>query len=164
MTILRVFPRRTQATPSDKMVVVGSPGLIIPKAERVMISVTFTWDKPRAEILAEEWSHYLPTQIGGPAYDDPGHEFHTGMFLKQGYVITTRGCPNRCYGCFVPSREGALRELPITNGWDVLDNNLLAASSSHIFKVLRMLKSNHKKSHSLEAWKLLDFQTGLYPK
>ena len=50
------------------------------------------------------------------------------MYMKPGYVITSRGCPNRCWFCAVPKREGyQLRELPVTDGWIVADDNLLAA-------------------------------------
>lgn len=35
MKILRVFPRRTNFTPKDNLVVIGSPGLWRPEAEKV---------------------------------------------------------------------------------------------------------------------------------
>jgi hypothetical protein len=48
---------------------------------------------------------------------------------------------HNCWFCAVPKREGGvLRELPITNGWNVLDDNLLACSDSHIRAVFEMLK------------------------
>ncbi|MDR1220347.1 MAG: hypothetical protein LBK73_12170 [Treponema sp.] len=45
MKILRVFPRRTNATPDDCLVRIGSPDLFAEQAEpdRVHISVSFTW-------------------------------------------------------------------------------------------------------------------------
>ena len=58
---------------------------------------------------------------------------------------TTRNCPNiscdnRCWFCAVPKREGyRLRELPITEGSNVLDDNLLACSEPHILAVFDML-------------------------
>lgn len=138
--IIRVFPRRTKATPTDDMAFVGEPPLQLPDADEVRVSVTFTWHKALAEHLAESWGqHYACIKIGGPAYDDPGGDFTPAMYLRQGYVITTRGCPNRCSYCFVPSREGGLRELKIRNGSDILDNNLLAASRGHIESVIEML-------------------------
>ncbi len=140
LRIIRVFPRKTKATPVDDMAFVGEPPLQLPEADEVHISVTFTWHKALAEHLAASWGqHYGCVKIGGPAYDDPGGDFEPGMYLKPGYVITTRGCPNRCGYCFVPEREGMLRELKIRNGYDVLDNNLLAASRRHIGRVLDML-------------------------
>ena len=61
--------------------------------------------------------------------------------MKKGYVITSRGCPNRCWFCAVPKREGyALRELPVIDGWIVTDDNLLACSDRHIKEVFDMLK------------------------
>ncbi|WP_235375064.1 MULTISPECIES: hypothetical protein [Sanguibacteroides] len=63
------------------------------------------------------------------------------MYMKKGYVITSRGCPNRCWFCAVPKREGyALRELPVIDGWIVTDDNLLACSDRHIKEVFDMLK------------------------
>lgn len=62
------------------------------------------------------------------------------MYMKPGYVITSRGCPNRCWFCTVPKREGyQLRELPVTDGWIVADDNLLACSPGHIDEVFTML-------------------------
>ena len=78
--------------------------------------------------------------MGGPAFNMPGGDFVPGMYLKKGYVITSRGCPNRCWFCSVPRREGGrLRELPITEGNIVLDDNLLACSRQHIEAVFEML-------------------------
>jgi hypothetical protein len=72
--------------------------------------------------------------------------FEPGRFLARGYTITTRGCQNQCAYCCVPEREGRLRELPIRDGWDLLDNNLLAASRSHIEAVLEMLSRQPKRA------------------
>jgi hypothetical protein len=40
----------------------------------------------------------------------------------------------------VPGREGKIRELPITDGWILQDNNILACSPEHIDRVFSMLK------------------------
>ncbi len=139
--ILRVFPRKTKATPEDNYVAIGRPGLFVPEdISEIHISVAFTWDLPEAEILAQEWSRYGKVGIGGPATGMRGEQFTPGMYLKQGYVITSRGCPNRCWFCSVPKREGELRELEIKDGWNVLDDNLLACSEEHIRAVFEMLK------------------------
>ena len=62
------------------------------------------------------------------------------MYLKNGYVITSRGCPNKCWFCDVWKRDGNIRELEIKDGWNVLDDNLLACSDQHIKKVFKMLQ------------------------
>jgi hypothetical protein len=73
-----------------------------------------------------------------------GEEFIPGLYLKPGFVITSRGCPNKCWFCGVWRREGeTVRELPVTVGYNVLDDNLLACSDNHIKKVFTML-SNQK--------------------
>jgi hypothetical protein len=111
------------------------------EADQVHISVAFTWDLPLAEKLAREWSHVAPVTMGGPAMNERGGDFTPGMYLKPGYVITSRGCPNRCWFCSVPKREGGeIRELPITDGHNILDDNLLACSSHHIESVFAMLR------------------------
>ena len=76
-----------------------------------------------------------------------GEEFTPGMYLKKGYVITSRGCPHKCWYCSVHDREGDIRELPITAGWNVLDDNLLACSDLHIKSVFEMLMKVKKITH-----------------
>jgi hypothetical protein len=145
--IIRVFPRSTKATPVDPLAFVGHPPLLRPEADEVHISVTFTWDLPRARKLVKSWGALYPiVKIGGPALGDPGGEFTPGRYLKAGYVITSRGCPNRCRRCFVPKREGGLRLLKIRPGWDILDNNLLACPRSHIEEVLEMLQGQKERA------------------
>lgn len=147
---LRVFPRRTKATPDDANVRIGAPSLIdfADEPPIINVSVTFSWDIPTAERMAELWYQIAPVTIGGPAYGHRGDAFTPGVYLKNGYVITSRGCPNRCWFCSVWKREGAtVRELPITDGWNVLDDNLLACSESHVRNVFAMLK---RQDHRVE--------------
>lgn len=138
--IIRVFPRRTNATPYDELVRVRETPSFFDEADEVHISVAFTWDIPYAEWLAVQWAPVAPVKMGGPAFNEPGGDFVPGMYMKRGYVITSRGCPNRCWFCAVPKREGGqLRELPVTDGWIVTDDNLLACSPGHIDEVFAML-------------------------
>ena len=54
--IARVFPRKTTMTPDDDMVFFGPPPLLIlPEIDEVHISVAFTYDKEKAEYLADAW-------------------------------------------------------------------------------------------------------------
>ncbi len=140
--MIRVFPRRTRWTPTDSLAFVGEPGLFRPPEQQVKISVTFSWDIPEAERLYRSWSRfYSDVEIGGPALGDPGDEFVAGRFLQHGRLITSRGCPRECPWCFASRREGSvIRELPVTDGYDVADNNLLACSESHIRAVFEMLR------------------------
>jgi len=147
MRIIRVFPRRTKATPTDNLAYVGSPDMFA-EADEVHISVTFSWDLPEAEKLEKEWKRIAPVKIGGPATGQKGENFTPGKYLKKGYVITSRGCNNQCWFCSVWKREGKIRELPITNGWNVLDDNLLACSENHIKSVFAMLAE--QKGHRIE--------------
>lgn len=141
MKIARVFPRRTSATPGDALAFVGDPpGLFAPEVDAVHISVVWTWDLPEAERLAREWRPIAQVEIGGPATGQRGDDFTPGKYIREGYVITSRGCPNRCWFCSVWRREGdAIRELPVRDGWNVLDDNLLATSDEHIREVFAML-------------------------
>lgn len=163
--IARVFPRRTNASPVDNLAFFDAPGLFPIEADAVHVSVTFTWDLERARRLAESWDKVAPVTLGGPAMGAPGGDFVPGMYLKSGYVITSRGCPNCCWFCCVPKREGGLRELPITEGNNVLDDNLLACSESHIRAVFSMLRRQKygrpEFTGGLEAARLQDWHVDL---
>jgi len=152
MRIIRVFPRKTKATPTDDLVRINCGPELWDEADEVHVSVAFTLDLPRAEWLAKQWAHVAPVKIGGPATGERGGDFTPGMYLKRGYVITSRGCPNRCWFCSVPKREGDVRELPITEGWNVLDDNLFACSDKHITAVFEMLRGQNR---------LIEFTGGL---
>jgi hypothetical protein len=114
--------------------------------DEVHVSVTFSYDMEKAERLAEAWAKTgLPVKMGGVAFGLPSGDFTPGLYLKKGYVITSRGCNNSCWFCAVPKREGGLRELPITEGNVILDDNLLACSENHIRAVFAMLKTQPEK-------------------
>jgi len=146
--VIRVFPNAkdpghppTKWTPRDELAFYGDPPLMLPPQMPVRISVTFSWDRSEGERLFRSWQRFYPdVQIGGPAYDDPGSEFMPGLFVKPGVVVTSRGCPKHCNFCLVPRREGKIRELPIRDGWNLFDNNLLACSRDHIEAVFDMLQ------------------------
>lgn len=147
--ILRVFPSRTSMTPTDPLAFVGEPPLFRPEVgdvDEVHISVTFTWDVEEGHRLRDAWAqHYAIVKIGGPAIDtEPPGEFIPGLYVKSGVTITSRGCPRRCPWCFVPKREGAVRELEIKPGWIVQDNNLLATSRGHQERVFEMLRTQER--------------------
>lgn len=115
--IIRVFPTRTNATPDDAFARFRAFPSLFDEADEIHISVVFTWDIRWAEQAAVQWERVAPVSIGGPAYNQPGGDFVPGMYMKNGYVITSRGCPNRCWFCSVPKREGGkLRELPVKDG------------------------------------------------
>lgn len=159
MSIIRVFPRLTKASPIDEYAFVGHPPLWWPVADEVHVSVAFTWDLAEGHKLADEWEAItgLPTMIGGPGTGQRDEDFTPGMYLKPGYVITSRGCPNNCWFCRVPIRNGGIRELPITEGWNVADDNLLACSEAHIRAVFAMLGQQDRMAEftgGLEAAKL----------
>jgi hypothetical protein len=155
--IARVFPRKTKASPRDELAFFDVPGLFPPEVDEVHVSVTFTWDIPKAERLARAWEKVAPVKIGGPAFGGKSGEFHPGMYLRKGYVITSRGCPNHCWFCSAWKREGITREYPIVNGHNVLDDNLLACSYGHINAVFDMLSRQKERvqfTGGLEAARL----------
>lgn len=144
MRIARVFPTRTRATPDDELAFTGDPPFFA-EADAVHISVAFTWDLPEAERLAMQWWPIAPVTIGGPACGTRGEDFTPGMYVKHGYTITSRGCPNKCWFCSVWRREGSeIRELPIHDGWNLLDDNILACSDEHIKAVFNMLSKQKR--------------------
>jgi len=170
MKIIRVFPRRTKATPDDDLAFVGPPDLFAPQADEVHISVSFTCDLLAAEKLAYDWTGYARTvKIGGPAKHMRSEEFVPGKYIKRGYVITSRGCPRTCWFCDVWKRENdhphdPPRELLIHDGRNILDDNLLACSEKHVRAVFAMLKRQGRRvefTGGLEARALEDYQVGL---
>jgi len=135
-------------SPSDDLAFFDVPGLFPPKdIDEVHISVVFTWDLDRAEVLAKEWSDIAPVKIGGPATGMRGEEFEPGKYIGHGNVITSRGCRNRqCVNfCKVPEREGNTRELQIRDGYNVLDDNLFQCSEKHIEAVFEMLSRQKER-------------------
>lgn len=172
--IIRVFPTKTKATPRDDLAYVGSPDLFahMVGADEVHVSVTFTYDRLAAERLAEEWSRVAPVKIGGVGwrspefpYGDPGAEFIPGRYIRDGYIFTSRGCPRDCWFCSVPKRTGkTIRLLPIIEGWNILDDNLLACPRHHVESVFTMLRRQQRRiefTGGLEAKALEDYQVGL---
>jgi hypothetical protein len=168
MRLIRVFPRRTKATPTDRLAYCGPPDLFA-EADEVHVSVAFTWDIPEAERLAEIWRHVAPVKIGGPAYEKQGqlypHEFVAGRYIKPGYTFTSRGCPRRCWFCSVWKRiPDATPIAGFPDGWNVLDDNLLACPRDHVEKVFAMLRRQNRRvefTGGLEALSLQDYQVEL---
>jgi hypothetical protein len=163
MRLIRVFPRKTKATPVDELAYFGPPDLFA-QADQVHISVTFTYDKPHAEWLAEQWAAIAPVKVGGVAYGDPGQEFVPGRYIKPGYIFTSRGCPRRCWFCSVWKRDPIPRLLPIIEGWNILDDNLLACPRPHVEAVFAMLRQQKRRvefTGGLEALALEDYQVEL---
>jgi hypothetical protein len=141
--IARVFPRKTNMTPTDSMAFVGLPTIehLAMDIEQVNISVTFSWDIPMADELYEAWQMLgVPVEVGGPAFDDRMGDFTPGMYVKQGIVFTSRGCSKDCWFCSVPRcAHGMIRELPVQDGYNIADDNILGTSESHFRKVIEML-------------------------
>jgi hypothetical protein len=161
--LIRVFPRKNKATPDDDMARYDVPGLF-DEADEVHVDVTFTWDIPRAERLAKAWEVVAPVKVGGVAYGDRGEGFTPGLYVKRGYTFTSRGCPRKCWFCSVPKRDGSTRTLPITDGWNILDDNLLACPRAHVEAVFAMLRRQGRQiefTGGLEALSLEDYQVGL---
>jgi hypothetical protein len=163
--IIRVFPVKTHATPTDDLVAINRRPGFFDQCDEVHISVAFTWELKRAEQLQKLWSPVAPVKVGGPATGERGGDFQPGQYLKQGCVITSRGCPNKCWFCSVWKREGGVvRELPIRDGFNVFDDNLLACSRKHIeavFAMLRRQKEPAEFTGGLEAKRLTDWHVDL---
>lgn len=161
LRILRVFPRRTTATPTDPMTFIGDPPFERPDADEVHVSCVFNWDLKAAERLMGAWAQYYPVvKMGGPAVGTPINGFTPGMYVKPGITFTSRGCNNQCPFCLVPGREGQLREYSDFAEGDIIqDNNLLQCSQRHIDRVIAMLRKQRRGarfSGGLEAARVTD--------
>ena len=164
MRLIRVFPRRNRATPDDSLAYFGPPDLFA-EADEVHVDVTFTADKLKAEALAEDWKRIAPVKVGGVAYGDSGAEFIPGKYIKHGYTFTSRGCPERCWYCSVWKRDPVLRLLPIQDGWNILDDNLLACPEDHFRAVIEMLRRQGRRvefTGGLQASRLTDWHVHLF--
>lgn len=160
MKIARVFPTKTSMSPDpnvDRDAYFGPPDLYTPwDYDAVHISVLFTWDIAKADKLKEEWEHRAPVTIGGPAiHGELPEPFVPGLYVANGGVITSRGCPNRCQWCFI---RHPLIELDVHQGNNILDNNVLACSPGHLDQVFRMLSKERevKFTGGLEADRVTD--------
>jgi len=159
-----VFPRKTTATPDDALSFCGPPEDREYDIDKVEVSVTWKEDIDLAYDLANQWFKHAEVLVGGPAMGDPGGDFVPGQYVKKGYVMTSRGCPNKCWFCDVPKREGGIRELPVTEGYNLLDSNILACSEGHIRKVFAMLKQQDERpvlTGGLEAARLDDWRVNM---
>ena len=148
--IARVFPRKTSMTPCDDLVFFGPPTLeaFAADIDEVHISVTFTWDLEKAEQLYYDWQMIgVPVEVGGPAFDDRMGDFTPGMYLREGMTITSRGCTKDCWFCSVPRcAHGIIRELPVQEGWNILDDNILGTSEPHFRAVIEMLRRQKERA------------------
>lgn len=134
-----MFPTKTSMTPDDQDAYYGEPDLFTSDYDEVHISTTFTWDIPRAKRLADAWASIGNVKLGGVAIDGESDKpFQSGMYLKKGITITSRGCPNNCGFCMV--RKGLIEFDDFPEGNIVQDNNILACSDRHWRLVLSMLK------------------------
>ena len=93
--IARVFPRRTAMSPRDGLTFFKEPTIeniadcIKADVTDVHISVTFTWDVPRAEDLYYAWQILgVPVEVGGPAFDDRMGDFTPGLY--EGLLVLFR--------------------------------------------------------------------------
>lgn len=162
--LIRVFPRKTRATPHDELAYFGPPNLFA-EADEVHVSVTFTWDKARAEGLAEDWKYVAPVKVGGVAYGDSSLDFIPGRYIRPGYTITSRGCPERCWFCGVWKKWPEAHPLPIHDGWNILDDNLLACPRDHVEQVFAMLHRQNRRcefSGGIQPARLEDWHVDLF--
>lgn len=170
--IARVFPRKTAMSPTDDLAFFGEPTLeniadcMRKGVGEVHISVTFTWDLQRAEDLYYAWQILgVPVEVGGPAFDDRMGDFTPGLYLREGMIFTSRGCTKDCWFCSVPRcAHGEIKELPIYDGWNIMDDNILATSEKHFRTVCEMLKRQKQRavfSGGLEPALLQQWQADL---
>lgn len=150
LKIARVFPRKNNASPTDSMAFFGVPTIetLAMDIEAVHISVTFSWDLEIADDLYEAWQILgVPVFVGGPAFDDRMGDFTPGMYVKPGMVFTSRGCSKECWFCSVPRcSRGIIRELPICDGYNICDDNILGTSEAHFRSVIDMLRRQKERA------------------
>jgi len=122
--ILRVFPRRTKATPTDALARVGYPPTPACRidADEVHISVTFTWDKPLAEDMANfALRSYLPQghelkakEIGSEPTPDAFIATMVAVFREVRRVLRDDGV------CFINLGDsyGSTYRISLSHAWE----------------------------------------------
>ena len=148
--IARAFPRKTSMTTTDSLAFIGMPTLdaLAMEIDEVHISVTFSWDIEKAEEMYEAWQILgVPVEVGGPAFGDRMGDFTPNMYVKEGCVFTSRGCNKDCWFCEVPKcAHGVIRELPIYDGYNIMDDNILGTSEAHFKAVIEMLRRQKERA------------------
>ena len=106
----------------------------------------FTWDREFCQKLQWQFRGFTdkPVKLGGPAFRSATPDFTPGLYVREGVTFTSRGCGNNCPWCMVPKVEGKLKELPITPGNIIQDNNFLQTSKAHQDKVFEMLQDQKR--------------------
>jgi len=154
MKIARVFPTKTSMCPTDEHAYFDTPDMFTPTDyDEVHVSVTFSWDIERARLLALAWErNSRVVKIGGVAINGESTQpMVSGMYLRKGVTITSRGCPNNCPFCIVKNKLVEFDDFPMGN--IVQDNNILATSDRHWRLVVDMLKNQ----------RVIQFKGGLEP-
>jgi hypothetical protein len=172
--IIRVFPSKTNLTPTDDYAFYDLPGFseMIPEHDEVHVCTVFTWDIVKAKLLQLNWQEITnkPVKIGGPAFNDPcTGDFVPGRYLRWGVTFSSKGCNNQCvytnkngeeWKCLVPEREGRLRELEIIcPGNRIQDNAFAQCSNYQRRRVYDMLKTQKQVvfSGGIEAARLTEW-------
>ncbi len=158
----------------------GDPGLFGGRADKVYLSVIFSWHAPIAAEIALRYKANADIACGGPGMfalgkwwkEQTGLERHRGLdarFERQRghYRMTfaSRGCPVGCYFCIVSRIEG----LEQTLDWDfrpapvLCDNNLSALPiefQEHIIR--RYQETGVLLSDANSGFEPLTFDEGTY--
>jgi hypothetical protein len=100
----------------------------------VFSSKIFTWTKPDPYLPSETITGGTGHVIDKELPDDAEHicPDYSLYGVNQSYGFLTRGCPNKCYWCFVPKKEGNIKPYAdieeFTRHKEVIlmDNNVLA--------------------------------------
>ena len=124
---IRVFPRRTKATPVDRLAYCGPPDLFA-EADEVHVSVAFTADKAIAERLAEAWRVVAPVKIGGVAYGDASLEFIPAGTSNPATPSRPAVAPGGA-GFAASGRNGPEANVRPSMTHNMLDDNLLGLSA-----------------------------------
>lgn len=151
----------------------GDPGMFGLGAEKVYLSVVFSWQAPIALQIAMRMKAHADVECGGPGMfalagwwkKQTGLEVHKGVdprFDKQrgDYLMTfaSRGCPVNCSFCIVPRIEGTeftldpdFKPAPI-----LCDNNLSALPVDYQQHIIRRYQDT--------GVKLKDANSGFEPR
>jgi len=143
-------------------------GFNIENPDRVYISCIFPKNKSQAKGIAAFYPN-AEIDIGGSGVDlkkvlpketeliKPDYDLYPSTY-SQGY--TTRGCIRKCEFCFVPEKEGKIREVQHPSEFHddrfdtcmIMDNNLFAAKEYWQRDVYKWFIDNKIKMLSPQGW------------
>jgi len=162
--LIRVFPRKTRATPDDALAYFGPPDRLA-EADEVHVSVAFTYDRA----WAEQPRRTMETCRAGQSrrwsrMAIAARTLCQGATSSRATCSPRAVCPRRCWFCSVWKRDSGPPPLANLDGHNILDDKFAGLPRDHVEAVFAMLRRQNRRvefTGGLEALALQDYQVEL---